>query len=101
VKKREINIFPLKKILRPGTIFFKAFLKDYFAFFLLNSWKKYGKEEGKAGKEEQRRLFLKEVVKKSKDAEKKRNEINKEVGYKKQVFIFDFYLILKSYFYNF
>jgi hypothetical protein len=79
VKKREINIFPLKKILRPGTIFFKAFLKDYFAFFLLNSWKK-----------EQRRLFLKEVVKKSKDAEKKRNEINKEVGYKKQVFIFDF-----------
>ena len=41
-------------------------------------------------KEEQRGLFLKEVVKKSKDAEKKRNEINKEVGYKKQVFIFDF-----------
>ena len=41
-------------------------------------------------KEEQRGLFLKEVVKKSKDAEKKRNEINKEEGYKKQVFIFDF-----------
>ena len=39
-------------------------------------------------KEEQRGLFLKEVGKKSKDTEKKRNEM-KEEGYKKQVFIFD------------
>jgi len=41
-------------------------------------------------KEEQRGLFLKEIVKKSKDAEKKRNEINKE-GYKTQYL----YLFLK------
>jgi hypothetical protein len=65
-------------------------LKDYFAFFNGSAGKKDGKEEGKAVKEEQRGIFLKEVVKKRKDAEKKRNEINKEVGYKKQVFIFDF-----------
>jgi hypothetical protein len=32
VKKREINIFPLKKIIISGITFFKAFLKDYFAF---------------------------------------------------------------------
>jgi hypothetical protein len=48
-------------------------LKDYFAFFNLTAGYKDGKEEGKAGKEEQRGLFLREVVKKSKDAEKKRN----------------------------
>jgi hypothetical protein len=65
-------------------------LKDYFVFFNLTAGKNDGKEEGKAGEEEQRGLFLREVVKKSKDAEKKRNEINKEEGYKKQVFIFDF-----------
>jgi hypothetical protein len=57
VKKREINIFPLKKILRPGTIFFKAFLKDYFAFFLLKRtktpvFKRGRKEEQRCGKEE-------------------------------------------------
>jgi hypothetical protein len=41
-------------------------------------------------KEEQRGLFLKEIVKKSKDAEKNRNEINKEEDYKTQYL----YLIL-------
>jgi hypothetical protein len=39
-------------------------LKDYFAFFNLTAGKKDGKEEGKAGEEEQRGLFLREVVKK-------------------------------------
>ena len=82
----KLIYFPLKKILRIVTTFFKVFLKDYFAFFNWTAGKKDGKEEGKAGKVEQRVFFLKEVVKKSKDAEKKRNEINKEVGYKKQVF---------------
>ena len=56
------------------------------------SWKERWKRGGKSwerDKEEQRGLFLKEIVKKSRDAEKKRNEINKEEGYKKQVFIFD------------
>jgi hypothetical protein len=61
-------------------------LKHYFCFFKLNSWK----ERWKRGEKN----FLKEVVKKSKDAErraklrkeeqrcgKKRNEINKEEGY--------------------
>ena len=32
----------------------------------------------------------KKIGKRVKDAEKKRNEINKEEGYKKKVFIFDF-----------
>ena len=68
MKKREL-------ILRPGTTFFKAFLKDYFAFFTWTVGKKDGKKEGRV-KEEQRGLFLKEVEKKSKDTEKKRNEIN-------------------------
>ena len=71
MKKREIQLIP-------GTTFFKAFLKDYFAFFNWTVGKKDGKKEGKLGrvKEEQRGLFLKEVGKKSKDTEKKRNEIN-------------------------
>jgi hypothetical protein len=42
-------------------------------------------------KEEQRGLFLKEIVKESKDAEKKSNEINKEEDYKTQYL----YLIFK------
>jgi hypothetical protein len=70
VKKREINIFSIKIILRPGTTFFKAFWKDYFAFFQLNSWKEKWKRGGKSWerfKEEQRGLFLKKVVKKSKE----------------------------------
>jgi hypothetical protein len=53
----KLIYFPLKKILRPGTTFFEAFLKDYSAFFNLTAGKKDGKEEGKAGKEEQRGLF--------------------------------------------
>ena len=32
MKIREVNIFPLKIILRPGTTFFKAFLKDFLLF---------------------------------------------------------------------
>jgi hypothetical protein len=61
-------------------------------FFQLNSWKERWKKGGKCWKrvkEEKRGLFLKEVVNKSKYAERKRYEINKEKGYKKQVFIFD------------
>ena len=87
VKKREINIFLLNIILRPGT----TFMKDYFAFSAEQLERKMEKrrESQERVKEEQRGLFLKETVKKSKDAEKKRNEINKDVGYKKQVFIFD------------
>ena len=48
----KLIYFPLKKILRPGTTFFKAFLKDYFAFFNLTAENKDEKEEGKAEKEE-------------------------------------------------
>jgi hypothetical protein len=67
-------------------------LEGLFCFFQLNISKERWKRGGKSwerDKEEQRGLFLKEIVKKSRDAEKKRNEINKEEGYKKQVFIFD------------
>jgi hypothetical protein len=51
----KLIYFPLKKILRPGNTFFKAFLKDYFAILKLE--RKMEKRREKLGKKNKEASF--------------------------------------------
>ncbi len=78
MKKREINLLLLNIKLRPGS----TFLKYYICFIKME---KRREKLGKSQIRTKRSLFKRD----RKEEQRRRKEINKEEGYKKQVFIID------------